>query len=70
MSEVELCTNVKKSNLFPGFTLHEEVGMDMNGNSCDMVYHKDDEVYCIEAKLDFTIVFNGAKLEEFKDERR
>jgi hypothetical protein len=52
-TEVELCNIVKKSNLFPGFTLHEEVGMDINGNSCDMVYHKDYEVYCIEAKLDF-----------------
>lgn len=53
MTEVELCNIVKASNLFPGFTLHEEVGMDVNGNSCDMVYHKGDEVYCIEAKLDF-----------------
>lgn len=53
MSEVELCEIVKKTNMFPGFTLHEEVGMDVNGNSCDMVYHKGDEVYCIEAKLDF-----------------
>lgn len=53
MTEVELCEIVKKTNMFPGFSLHEEVGMDINGNSCDMVYHKDDEVYCIEAKLDF-----------------
>ena len=53
MTEVELCEIVKKTNMFPGFTLHEEVGMDVNGNSCDMVYHKGDEVYCIEAKLDF-----------------
>ena len=53
MTEVELCEIVKKTNMFPGFTLHEEVGMDVNGNSCDMVYEKDNEVYCIEAKLDF-----------------
>lgn len=53
VNEVELCEIVKKTNMFPGFTLHEEVGIDVNGNSCDMVYHKDDEVYCIEAKLDF-----------------
>lgn len=53
MTEVELCEIVKKTNMFPGFTLHEEVGMDIFGNSCDMVYHKDDEVYCIEAKLNF-----------------
>ena len=37
MTEVELCNIVKESNLFPGFTLHEEVGMDINGNSCDLV---------------------------------
>lgn len=53
VNEVELCEIVKKTNMFPGFTLHEEVGMDVNGNSCDMVYHKGDEVYRIEAKLDF-----------------
>ena len=53
MTEVELCEIVKKTNMFPGFTLHEEVGMDVNGNSCDMVYHNGDEVYCIEAKLNF-----------------
>lgn len=53
MTEVELCEIVKKTNMFPGFILHEEVGMDVNGNSCDMVYHKGDEVYCIEAKLNF-----------------
>ena len=52
-SEVELCNVVKNSNLFPGFTLHEEVGTDMNGNSCDMVYEKDGRVYCIEAKTQF-----------------
>lgn len=53
MTEVELCEIIKKTNLFPDFTLHEEVGMDINGNSCDMVYHKGEEVYCIEAKLNF-----------------
>lgn len=53
VTEVELCEIVKKTNMFHGFILHEEVGMDVNGNSCDMVYHRDDEVYCIEAKLDF-----------------
>ena len=51
MTEVELCNIVKKSNLFPGFTLHEEVGMDINGNSCDLVYENGDQVFCIEAKL-------------------
>ena len=52
-SEIELCNTVKAANLFPGFTLHEEVGTDMNGNSCDMVYEHGSAVYCIEAKLNF-----------------
>lgn len=53
MTEVELCEIVKKSNLFPGYRLHEEVGMDINGNSCDMVYEDGKNVFCIEAKLHF-----------------
>ena len=53
MTEVELCNIVKASNLFPEFTLHEEVGMDINGNSCDLVYENGDQVFCIEAKLHF-----------------
>lgn len=53
MNEVELCEIVKKTNMFHGFALHEEVGMDVNGNSCDMVFHKGNEVYCVEAKLNF-----------------
>ncbi len=53
MTEVELCNIVKESNLFPGFTLHEEVGMDINGNSCDLVYENGDQVFCVEAKLHF-----------------
>lgn len=52
-SEVDLCRLVKAAELFPGFTLHEELGIDMFGNSCDMVYEKDDQVYCIEAKMQF-----------------
>lgn len=27
MNEVELCRRVKESNLFPGYRLHEEVGI-------------------------------------------
>lgn len=53
MTEVELCEIVKKANMFHGFALHEEVGMDVNGRSCDMVFHKGNEVYCVEAKLNF-----------------
>lgn len=53
MTEVELCNIVKASNLFPGFKLHEEVGMDINGNSCDMIYENGTDVFCIEAKLHF-----------------
>ena len=49
-SEVELCDILKKSNLFPGFTLHEEVGI--SGVSCDMVYENGNEVYTIEAKTE------------------
>ena len=52
-SEVELCNVIKAANLFPGFTLHEEVGTDMNGNSVGMVYEHGSAVYCIEAKLNF-----------------
>ena len=52
-SEVELCNVIKAANLFPGFTLHEEVGTDMNGNSVDIVYEHGSAVYCIEAKLNF-----------------
>lgn len=51
--EVELCSVIKAANLFPGFTLHEEVGVDGNGNSVDMVYEHGSAVYCIEAKLNF-----------------
>ena len=50
LSEVELCDVLKKSNLFPGFTLHEEVGI--SGVSCDMVYENGKEVYTIEAKTE------------------
>lgn len=52
-SEVELCNVLKASKLFPGFTLHEELGTDMYGNSCDLVYEKNDQVYCVEAKTQF-----------------
>ena len=49
-SEVELCDILKKSNLFPGSTLHEEVGI--SGVSCDMVYENGREVYTVEAKTE------------------
>ena len=50
MSEVELCDILKKSNLFPGYTLHEEVGI--SGVSCDMVYENGTKVFTIEAKTE------------------
>lgn len=49
-TEVELCDILKKSNLFPGFTLHEEVGI--SGVSCDMVYENGTQVFTIEAKTE------------------
>lgn len=49
-TEVELCDILKKSNLFPGFTLHEEVGI--SGVSCDMVYENGSQVFTIEAKTE------------------
>ena len=50
MTEVELCEIVKKSNLFPNYTLHEEVGI--SGVSCDMVYENGKRVFTIEAKTE------------------
>lgn len=50
LSEVELCRIIKQSNLFPGFQLHEEVGI--HSVSCDMVYENGSEVYTIEAKTE------------------
>lgn len=50
LSEVELCNILKKSNLFPGYRLHEEVGI--SGVSCDMVYEDDSKVFTIEAKTE------------------
>lgn len=50
LSEVELCNILKKSDLFPRFTLHEEVGI--SGVSCDMVYENGSQVFTIEAKTE------------------
>lgn len=50
-SEVELCNIVKDANLFPGFRLHEEVGI--SGVSCDMVYEDGKRVFTVEAKTEF-----------------
>lgn len=50
LSEVELCDIVKKSNLFPGYKLHEEVGI--SGVSCDMVFENGEKVFCVEAKTE------------------
>lgn len=52
LSEVELCRIIKQSNLFPGFQLHEEVGI--HSVSCDMVYENGSEVYTIEAKTELS----------------
>ena len=49
-SEVELCEILKKSNLFPNYTLHEEVGI--SGVSCDLVYENGEQVFTIEAKTE------------------
>lgn len=49
-SEVEMCDILKKSNLFPGYTLHEEVGI--SGVSCDMVYENGERVFTVEAKTE------------------
>ena len=49
MTEVEFCQIIKGSNLFPGYKLHEEVGI--AGVSCDMVYENGEKVFCIEAKM-------------------
>lgn len=49
-SEVEMCNILKKSNLFPDYTLHEEVGI--SGVSCDMVYENGERVFTIEAKTE------------------
>lgn len=49
-SEVEMCDILKKSNLFPGYTLHEEVGI--SGVSCDMIYENGERVFTIEAKTE------------------
>lgn len=51
MTEVELCSAIKASNLFPGFKLHEEVGI--SSVSCDMVFENGTEVYTVEAKMEF-----------------
>jgi len=49
-SEVGLCEILKKSNLFPNYTLHEEVGI--SGVSCDLVYENGERVFTIEAKTE------------------
>ena len=49
-SEVELCEILKKSNLFPNYTIHEEVGI--SGVSCDLVYENGEKVFTIEAKTE------------------
>lgn len=49
-SEVELCEILKKSDLFPNYTLHEEVGI--SGVSCDLVYENGERVFTIEAKTE------------------
>ena len=61
LSEVELCDILKKSNLFPGYRLHEEVGI--SGVSCDMVYENGDELYTIEAKtqLNFKVLTQACR---------
>ena len=50
LTEVELCDILKKSNLFPGYTLHEEVGI--SGVSVDMVYENGERVFTVEAKTE------------------
>lgn len=61
MTEVKLCEIVKESNLFPGYRLHEEVGI--SGVSCDMVYENGDKVFCIEAKtkLNFKLLTQACR---------
>ena len=49
-TEVELCDKIKIANLFPNYTLHEEVGI--SGVSCDMVYENGKRVFTIEAKTE------------------
>lgn len=49
-SEVGLCEILKKSNLFPNYTLHEEVGI--SGVSCDLVYENGERVFTVEAKTE------------------
>ena len=49
-SEVGLCEILKKSDLFPNYTLHEEVGI--SGVSCDLVYENGERVFTIEAKTE------------------
>lgn len=50
ISEVELCRILKQSDLFPGFRLHEEVGI--RSVSCDLVYENGTDVYTVEAKTE------------------
>ena len=50
ISEVGLCKILKNSNLFPGFILHEEVGI--AGYYCDMVYENGSQVFTIEVKTE------------------
>lgn len=61
MTEVELCRIVKESNLFPGYRLHEEVGI--AGVSCDMIYENGDRLFCIEAKtqLNFKVLVQACR---------
>ena len=61
VSEVELCKIIKDSNLFPGFRLHEEVGI--SGVSCDMIYENGNELYTIEAKtqLNFKVLTQACR---------
>lgn len=53
MTEIDLCNIVKKSNLFPGYRLHEEVGI--SGVSCDIIYENGTDLYTIEAKKQLNV---------------
>ena len=61
MTEVEICRIVKESNLFPGYRLHEEIGI--AGVSCDMIYENGDRLFCIEAKtqLNFKVLVQACR---------
>ena len=61
ISEVELWQIIKESKLFPGYRLHEEVGI--SGVSCDMVYENGDRLFTIEAKtqLNFKVLAQACR---------